>query len=202
MTQSFWLIILAVIAWGFVHSFLASLPAKSLAQRWFGASVVRWYRLVYNLFAGLSLLPVLRLALLSRGQLIYSIHLPWLLFTSLIQFLAVLAVLFAIRQTGSAAFIGAEQLLHSTDTSPATLVTGGLYGYVRHPISSAGLIFIWCVPIMSWNILALVIGLTIYFFAGAWVEERKLLREYGEAYAAYRRHTPMFIPGLNFNRRR
>jgi protein-S-isoprenylcysteine O-methyltransferase Ste14 len=38
------------------------------------------------------------------------------------------------------------------------------------------------------------IGLTVYILIGALFEERKLLREFGEAYAEYRRRTPMLIP--------
>jgi protein-S-isoprenylcysteine O-methyltransferase Ste14 len=80
------------------------------------------------------------------------------------------------------------------------LVTDGFYRYVRHPLYTAGLVIIWLIPIMTWNLLALIIGLTAYIFFGIYFEERKLLQEFGESYREYRQHTPMLIPGLKFSR--
>jgi protein-S-isoprenylcysteine O-methyltransferase Ste14 len=40
------------------------------------------------------------------------------------------------------------------------------------------------------------IVLTIYLVVGAYYEERKLVREFGEAYTSYQQKTPMLIPGL------
>jgi protein-S-isoprenylcysteine O-methyltransferase Ste14 len=42
------------------------------------------------------------------------------------------------------------------------------------------------------------ISLTVYILVGAYFEERKLLREFGQEYAEYRSVTPMLIPGLKF----
>jgi protein-S-isoprenylcysteine O-methyltransferase Ste14 len=75
------------------------------------------------------------------------------------------------------------------------LVVRGLYRWVRHPLYTAGLVLIWLSPVMTANLLALNAGLTIYIVAGAMLEERKLQAEFGEAYAAYKRRTPMLIPG-------
>jgi len=55
-------------------------------------------------------------------------------------------------------------------------------------------VFIWLTPVITLNLLALYIGLSIYLVVGAIVEERKLLVEFGQAYAEYRRRTPMLIP--------
>jgi protein-S-isoprenylcysteine O-methyltransferase Ste14 len=49
---------------------------------------------------------------------------------------------------------------------------------------------------MSYNLLALILGLSIYILVGAYFEERKLLVEFGDAYSEYRQRTPMLIPGL------
>ena len=61
-----------------------------------------------------------------------------------------------------------------------------------------GLLFIWLTPVVTLNSLTVYIGATIYILVGAYFEERKLLREFGEAYAEYKRTTPMLIPGLVF----
>ena len=74
------------------------------------------------------------------------------------------------------------------------MVTTGLYRYVRHPLYSAGLVFIWLTPEMSLNFLVLYISLTIYIVIGAYFEERKLIREFGKSYEDYQVKTPMLVP--------
>ena len=49
---------------------------------------------------------------------------------------------------------------------------------------------------MSQNSLGFYLGVTLYVFIGAYFEERKLLRDFGEAYADYKRRTSFLIPGL------
>jgi len=75
-------------------------------------------------------------------------------------------------------------------------VLTGLYRWVRHPLYTAGLLFIWLIPVMTANLLALNIGLTIYLITGALFEERKLVREFGEAYIEYRKVTPCWSHAL------
>lgn len=197
MTISFWLILLAVIAYGLLHSLLASLKTKARTRHWFGPATDRWFRLAYNLIAVLTLLPILLLPILLIDQDIYVIRYPWVILTLIIQVLAVIVLIVGLRQTGITSFIGLRQLLFPEDTSPPRLVTTGLYRYVRHPLYAAGLVLIWLMPILTWNLLALYLGLTAYIFIGAYFEERKLRLEFGESYAEYCRHTPMLIPGSN-----
>jgi len=54
---------------------------------------------------------------------------------------------------------------------------------------------------MTQNTLTVYVGATIYVLVGAYFEERKLLRDFGEAYAEYKRKTPMLVPGLAFGRK-
>jgi protein-S-isoprenylcysteine O-methyltransferase Ste14 len=201
MTLSFWAILLAVVAYGVIHSLLASLQAKAQARRWFGPLADRWFRLFFNLVATLTLLPILVLPILLIDKELYRIPSPWRILSLSLQALAVVALLVGVKQTGATAFIGLRQLMLPEDTTPPRLVTGGLYRYVRHPLYTAGLLFIWLFPVMTWNLLALNLGITAYVVIGAYFEERKLLREFGPQYTEYKRKTPMLIPGLIFKRR-
>jgi methanethiol S-methyltransferase len=200
MTISFCLILLAVLAYGLLHSLLASLTTKAHARKWIGPASDRWFRILYNLIAAITLLPILLLPVLLIDKEIYVIHFPWILLTMILQLLAVVVLIAGLRQTGIRSFIGLRQAFLPEDTTPPRLVTGGLYRYVRHPLYTAGLVFIWLLPILTWNLLALNIGLTAYIFIGAYFEERKLLREFGDTYAKYRERTPMLIPGIKIRR--
>ena len=196
MTLSFWIILLAVFSYGLLHSILASSRVKAQFRRSFGPKTDQWFRLAYNIIAAITLLPVLLLPVLLIDQEIYRIPYPWIILSLVIQLLAVIILVIGLKQTGITSFMGLHQLLLPEDTAPPRLVTNGLYHYVRHPLYTCGLVIIWLTPVMTWNLLALIIGLTGYVIIGAYFEERKLLLEFGDSYTEYRRKTPMLIPGL------
>jgi protein-S-isoprenylcysteine O-methyltransferase Ste14 len=195
---SFVLILAAMLLYGLVHSLLASLTFKAWIQRRLGEWGRRTYRLVYNLFAVASLLPVLVLPALLPDRRLYTIPFPWALLTLALQGLAVVVLLAGLYQTGVWTFLGLSQLSRARQTGPTRLVVHGLYRWVRHPLYSAGLVFLWLTPLMTTNLLAFNLGATVYLIAGALFEERKLLREFGQEYARYRARTPMLVPWLKF----
>jgi methanethiol S-methyltransferase len=194
----FWLS-LSFFLWGVVHSLLASMPAKALARRLFGQGAEQLYRLGYNLFAGASLLPTAWLLLVLPDRNLYTIPPPWAVLLLIGQLLAILALVIGMLQTGLLAFLGLSQLW-STQSGGTELVTRGLYRFVRHPLYTAGLAFIWLSPRMTVNRLTLTVAATLYILLGATFEERKLRREYGEAYARYAAVTPMLIPFTKWNK--
>ena len=87
------------------------------------------------------------------------------------------------------------------ETRQGSLVTNGLYRHVRHPLYSAGIAFIWLMPLMTVNVLAINLALTVYVVIGAVFEERRLRRYFGQAYADYAAVTPMFIPFIKGNKK-
>ena len=110
-----------------------------------------------------------------------------------LQGLGVLLFAWALLVTDLWAFIGLRQLSPSGEPAEK-LVVHGPYRWVRHPLYSASLLVLWFSPLMSLNLLAFNLGVTAYFVIGGVFEERKLLRQFGPAYAAYRARTPMLIP--------
>jgi len=194
----FWLII-SVLLWGFFHSLLASMSVKALTQRVFGWAERRYYRLAYNIFACISFLPVLVITAFTPDRDIYTIPFPWVIPMLAGQLLAFVALMIGFRQTDAWKFLGLRQL-SGKEKQPAKLTTSGLYHYVRHPLYTAGIIFIWLMPIMTVNVLAINLGLTVYVLVGAYYEERKFQREFGAQYAVYQAATPMLIPGLRLRR--
>jgi methanethiol S-methyltransferase len=205
----FWLI-LSVFFWGFLHSLLASRKMKVMVPRWFGEHLARYYRLAYNLLAGLSFLPILVIAAVTPDRRLYNVPLPWSGLMVLGEFMAVVALVAGFRQTDTWEFLGLRQLMGTassiqTENGPVEtvqghLVTSGLYKYVRHPLYSAGIAFIWLLPVMTINVLAINFALTVYVVVGAYLEERKLQGEFGREYSDYTAVTPMFIPCLKGNK--
>lgn len=183
----------AVALYGGLHSLLATRWAKARARRALGPSTDRLYRLAYNAIGAVTLLPVLAVPARFPGQLIYSIPWPWTALTVAVQVAALLTILLGVSQTGMASFLGLRQLLEQEGDRPR-LVVGGLYRWVRHPLYTAGLAFLWFSPVMTTSLLALYAGLTAYIEIGSRLEERRLIHEFGEAYQDYRRCVPRLIP--------
>jgi protein-S-isoprenylcysteine O-methyltransferase Ste14 len=196
-----WLV-LSVLFWGLFHSLLASLKVKELVRRWLGERARRLYRLIYNVFACVSFLPVLVIAALSPDRQLYLVPLPWSGLMVLGELLAIAALIIGLRQTEAGEFLGLRQANAPAEERQGSLVTDGLYRYVRHPLYSAGLAFIWLMPLMTLNVLAINIALTVYVITGAYFEERRLQRTFGQDYADYMAATPMFIPFLKGNKSR
>ncbi len=194
--RSFGLILITVLAYGALHSLLASNPAKRWVRSRLGAKADAWYRLVYNGLAVLSFLPIIALLARLPDRSLYTIPFPWVLLALTGQGVAAMIVAIGLRQTGIWSFLGLEQVVRPTPKQPPRLVDWGLYRWVRHPLYTAGLGFIWLAPLMTLNLLALNIELSLYLVVGALIEERKLLAEFGQAYAHYRQRTPMFFPRL------
>lgn len=185
----------ACLAYGWVHSWMSSLAFKEQMRRRLGSAFFdRYYRLVFNIFSFITLLPLLALAGVLPDHFLYRIPFPWAFFTLAGQGAAVIILLLGVLQTGAMEFIGLRQVFDPDADAGARLVTDGLYAWVRHPLYTAGLIFIWLSPVMSVNLLALFIGFSAYLVIGAHYEERKLLRIFGERYRAYSKNTPMLIP--------
>jgi len=189
-------IILSLLLWGAIHSILASLGFKSFLTTVFDKTLMRGYRLTYNAFALISFLPILYLVATLPNAPLYSVPAPVSYIMLLGQGMGLVLLIVGVLQTDTLSFVGLRPLFEE-ETSGA-LVTSGLYSLVRHPLYTAGLMMLWFSPSVSVNSFTMYLGATIYILIGAYFEERKLLREFGQAYAAYKSKTPMLIPGLRF----
>jgi protein-S-isoprenylcysteine O-methyltransferase Ste14 len=188
-----------VLFWGIIHSVTASLKVKIWIQRVLGHTGVRFYRLAYNLFSVISFLPILWLMVVLPDRILYQIPAPWVYLSLAGQIAAIVLLILGVLQTDTLAFVGLRQLFEGSER-PSKMVSHGLYRWVRHPLYTAGLLFIWLTPVMSLNSLIVFIAATIYIIVGALFEERKLKREFGSQYAEYKAVTPMFIPVPIFKR--
>ncbi len=195
--MSIFILLLALAIWGVVHSFLASHLAKDLFR--LKAGSMDFYRLTYNIFAAISFAPILYLMKTLPDKPAYQVPAPWSYLMLGGQIFAALMLMLAFLQTDSLSFVGLRQLFETQKSG--ALITRGLYRVVRHPLYTFGLLFIWLTSSVTQNSLTVYLGATIYTLIGAYFEERKLLREFGDSYADYKKNTPMLIPGLGFGKK-
>jgi protein-S-isoprenylcysteine O-methyltransferase Ste14 len=122
----------------------------------------------------------------------------WLLYTAQ---LAVAASIFrCVRQTGAGDFLGISQL-SPIATQPRKLVTSGCYARVRHPLYLFSTLFLVLNPVMTVQWLLLTIFSISYFIVGGMIEERRLLKEFGNEYDRYRQRVPFLIPSVLVRRK-
>jgi protein-S-isoprenylcysteine O-methyltransferase Ste14 len=193
----FWLI-LAILIWGIVHSITASLGFKESLRRALGNGFMKYYRLLYNVFSVVSFVPILYLMVVLPNKDLYQIPSPWNYLMLAGQGLSALLLGVAVLQTDTLSFVGLRQLFEAE--KPGKLVKSGFYSSMRHPLYTFGLLFLWLSPSMTVNSLIVYVSLTVYILIGAYFEERKLLREFGQEYEDYRSATPMIVPRPRFGR--
>ncbi len=195
MTQYIVLTILW-IAWCALHSVLVSLSVtEPLVKRFPYAS--RYYRIVYNAVAVVTLAPVLLYTFSLRGPALFAWQGPW---RSVQIALAVSALFFFVagsRRYDFFQFLGLRQVNNekacSVLTDDCSLDTSGILSVVRHPWYTGGILIIWARPLDTAAILTNLV-ITGYFLVGAGLEERKLNTQFGQEYTDYQKRVSMFIP--------
>ena len=172
-----------------VHSLLAVPSIKARLTKIMGRCGA-YYRLGYNLLS--LLLLVWLLSGWSFPRVIYLVPGVWSLFCYLAQLALLYAMYRCIAQTGLSDFIGIGQFERTT----TDLITTGCYGKVRHPLYSLGTLFLCLNPVMTTRWLIFGVCSVIYFFIGAMLEEKRLIKEFDGKYQHYRRSVPMFVPRM------
>ena len=186
------------IIWCAIHSGMISVTATEYLKHRFGDRF-RFYRLVFNLVALVTLIPVIVYGESIQGQVVFCWEGLMVVFQMLILAISVLLFVAGTRRYDMLQFLGLRQI--RTGASPSVLTeTGkldmtGILGITRHPWYLGAILFMW-VAYRSLDVSTLVtnIVLTIYLVVGTVLEERKLLMEYGEEYRRYQNKVSILVP--------
>jgi protein-S-isoprenylcysteine O-methyltransferase Ste14 len=171
-----------------LHSLLALDSVKRKAQKGLGKHY-RYYRLGYSVFATAGLV-----ALLVVSGSIPSVYyfepsgLPRY-FSLVLTTVGVMVMKSAFRNYLLKSFLGFEP-------EENRLRTGGALAWVRHPIYS-GLILItagFFLFIPNLPTLISCCSILLYLPIGIHLEERKLIRAFGDDYVKYRKEVPAILP--------
>jgi methanethiol S-methyltransferase len=117
------------------------------------------------------------------------------------QLVAAVGIGGAVVQTGFGRFVGLDQLLGQAPKAgepqqAEVLQTTRFYRYVRHPMFLNSILLIWLTPTMTVNLATAYVMATLYFLIGTFVEEKKSVQTFGEAYRRYQEQVPRLIPRL------
>lgn len=78
--------------------------------------------------------------------------------------------------------------------------TPGLYKHMRHPLYVSWAIIFWAAPAMSVGRLIFAVVTTAYMLVAVLLEERDLVKHFGDAYRRYQESTPKYFPRLRRKR--
>lgn len=157
----------------------------------------RFYRLFFNAFALATFLPLAAYSLAIDETPVIA----WEGALAVVKYglLSLSLFLFAAgaRQYRLSTFLGLDRIrgAKSDPGLPArpAFATAGILAVIRHPWYAGGLLFIWARDL---GLTALLVNLvfSVYLVAGAFLEERKLVKEFGDDYRRYQNRVSMFFP--------
>jgi protein-S-isoprenylcysteine O-methyltransferase Ste14 len=182
------------VLWAAVHSLLANRQVKEWVYARLGSGFRRWYRMLYVILAGVTLLPLPVLFAILPDRVLYVVSPPWRWLMVAGQGLALVGVVGAVLQAGPTYFLGLSQLMGHWPEEDAELQVRGFYCWVRHPMYLFSILLLWLTPAMTVNLLALNVLFTLYMYVGSFHEEMRLRKTFGAAYHHYQRHVPRLVP--------
>ena len=191
-----YILALLVVAWCVLHSAMISISVTDYLQKRLG-SKFRYYRLFFNLTALLTLIPVVIFASSARTQVIFA----WTGYARIVQ-LTLLGFAFLLFYLGGRHYdarqlIGIKQI---RDGNSSKLIsdknefdTSGILGITRHPWYLAVILLIWARH-LDVSVIIVNVILTAYLIVGTYLEEKKLIREFGDKYLNYQKQVSMLVP--------
>jgi protein-S-isoprenylcysteine O-methyltransferase Ste14 len=196
---------LAFWCFALLHSSLVSQRFQGWVERRAGeVLMLAFYRLVFTLINGVALSILGSILAVIPDRHLYSTSgaLYWTLRS--IQIVGLFLLVLSARGLDVLKFIGVRQALHfllhkeaSEELLPfreEALDTSGMYAVVRHPMYFSILLIMWATPVMSAIYLTLACNLTLYFWIGSYLEERRLLARFGQEYVHYQEQVPRLLP--------
>ena len=184
---------LAWLSFGVIHSVFAGVAANRRLDSLFGV----YYRLAYNLWAGLHIAAVWALGGALIGDQPYDLEPSVAGAMTGIGVLGVVVLVLALREYDLGRFSGMAQIRAQkkgiTLSEDEPLITGGLHLFVRHPLYLGVYLILWGRATGDFGLATAVWG-SVYLFIGAAFEDRKLLALYGNEFRDYKDRIPAVIP--------
>lgn len=174
----------------FTHSLLASQIVKdTLLNK--GLSL-KFQRLAYNFIAIIGLLGLLFYNGYISSEVIFARHQGLKIMALFLGGAGVLIMNAAFRQFNTKSFLGFEN-------EEETLNKSGILGYIRHPLYAGTILLTagFFVYDPRWPTLVSLLCIYAYLPIGIYLEEKKLVKKFGQLYIDYKKEVPAIIPTFN-----
>jgi methanethiol S-methyltransferase len=172
-----------------------SLLARPALKRWiverFGPFMERP---IYVATSGIAMWLIL-LHWHRFGPVLYRFENP--IVFHLIFYLSLALIIASTIALNHASMFGLKQgyaALRNLELPETDLKTTGIYGIVRHPLTTLLIVCLWSHESMTAGRLLFNVLFTGYALIGTFFEEQDLVRKLGEEYRLYRKKVPAFLP--------
>ena len=194
--MKFLILIALWTAFCFLHSFMITPFFTDFVKKNTGPSY-RYYRLFYNIFSILFLVPVVIYSYSIMEKPFFTWH-GYLLAGKYFMLIGGLWIFYeGSRHYNMRTFIGINQIHtdvnHGLINTSGTIEKGGIMGVVRHPFYSGSFLLIWAGNLDTTRLIMNII-LSLYLFVGTLLEEQKLMAEFGVTYKNYQKEVSMLFP--------
>ncbi len=151
---------------------------------------------LYSIASGLALFALI-LLWQPTSQFVFHLHGPGRWLSACVAAAAIAGFFWGTRALGEFDPFGIRSLRAAQrGASPpsSAFAVRGPYRYVRHPLYLFMLVLIWSTPRLSTDQLLFNVLWTAWMILGTRLEERDLLREFGQTYRQYQLCVPMLLP--------
>lgn len=186
------------VVWCTMHSILID-TAIVRRMKIHLSGLTRYYRLLYNGFSLVTIVPLVILTRMAEGPVIVSWQSYWVFLRIIFLVIALLLFRGGARQYDLHYFLGIKQLKtgeeHLLLSDKEEFSETGILGITRHPWYLGSLLFVWSA--LSEYTLPIFLAaciLSIYLVVGTILEERKIVARHGESYCRYRQRVSMLFP--------
>ena len=194
--MKYWILALLWITYCILHSGLITIAVTSFFKQRLGDKY-RYYRISYNTFAIVSLIPVVLYTYSVRQAPFFS----WDGYLLPIRYLLLGAGLLILyegsRHYDMQTFLGLKQIKgkvnHNLINTSGKIDSTGILGIIRHPFYSGSILMVWS---SNLDVSALIVNiiLSVYLIVGTLLEEQKLVKEFGNEYREYQQKVSMLFP--------
>ncbi|NNV56128.1 methyltransferase family protein [Limnovirga soli] len=191
-----WLVLLWLL-FGIVHSLFATTKCKLVILPLL-KSHAHFYRLLYSLINTVLLIVILAYHFSIQSKNLWQPPLLQIIMAAIL-FLVGGIIMVVTAKNYFLDLSGINAALKKDIFYP--LQVTGLHRFVRHPLYTGTLIFLWSFFCWQPNTANLItcICIHVYTYTGTFFEEQKLIAVYGKEYLQYKAHVPRLFPFLGKN---
>jgi len=201
MTVKILFIILAFTIYSLMHSFLLPNVQKAGLQT-ISHNLKPFYRLTSTIVQTTLFFVMIKYVPRS-SQVLWEVKgiLYW--FFRIVQLAGLIDFIWAARSFNLKEFLGLAQIIQyfknksdKVELETPEFYTHVAFAYIRHPLYFFTiLIFLFEPRITVFNLL-LLIWLIIYFWIGSILEEKRMVKQFGDSYRQYQRQVNRFFPKI------
>ncbi|MBF0566861.1 MAG: isoprenylcysteine carboxylmethyltransferase family protein [Nitrospirae bacterium] len=206
------LVTIIFLAFTVLHSLFLTEWAKGFAQRFFGRLFMKvFYRFAYTCFSTLTLGVAVRL-ILNIPDTPHFVLPPYLKAVFIfLQIVGGIILILPFRYVSIFEFVGISQIyryvkykqpeggedgLTEDGLAGNTLIINGIYGVVRHPMYLGSIIAVTFSTYLTRNFILISLLSVLYFIFGSMLEEKRLIKQFGNQYIEYQKTVPRLLPGM------